>query len=181
MEGSGHGKTLAVVSLGEGREGLFCFPICHFLHFFSNALKPGCMFGAFTREATFKKRLIFLCTLHLRVFCLYVHLHTRRGHQSHGTDGWEPPWVLGVELRTYGRTVGALNSLAIPPAPRVKCLRVCAPSRFSFYIGEKDAAGSPVTRSGQGFCVSPRPEHLEPTHTNRTIISAIIYFENHCP
>ena len=31
-------------------------------------------------------------------------------------DGCEPPWVLGIELRTPGRAVSVLNGCAISPA-----------------------------------------------------------------
>jgi hypothetical protein len=39
------------------------------------------------------------------------------GTRSHYRWLWATMWLLGIELRTSGRAVGALNRWAISPAP----------------------------------------------------------------
>ena len=47
------------------------------------------------------------------VFYLHVCLHARRGHYRWL---WATMWLLGIELRTFGRAGNALNRWAISPA-----------------------------------------------------------------
>ena len=50
------------------------------------------------------------------MFCLHIWLYTRRGHRFHDRWLWATMWMLGLELRTSGRAVSALNHWAISPA-----------------------------------------------------------------
>jgi len=58
------------------------------------------------------------------ILCIWAHWytvavfrHTRDGIRSHYRWLWATMWLLGFELRTSGRAVGALNRWAISPAP----------------------------------------------------------------
>ena len=69
---------------------------------------------------------IFFHLLFFKKICLYVYVweytvaifrHTRRGCIGfHYRWLWTTMWLLGVELRTSGRAVGALNCWVISPA-----------------------------------------------------------------
>ena len=62
----------------------------------------------------------FLKNIYLFHACEYtvaVFRHTRRGHRiPHYRWLWATMWLLGIELRTSGRAVSALNRWAISPA-----------------------------------------------------------------
>ena len=49
-------------------------------------------------------------------YTVAVFRHTRRGHQIPLQRLWATKWLLGIELRTCGRIVSALDSWAISPA-----------------------------------------------------------------
>ena len=69
------------------------------------------------RHRTFflKKKiyLFIMCTM----VCLHVSLQTEVGTRSYYRWLWATVWLLGIELRTSGRTVNVLNHWAISPAP----------------------------------------------------------------
>lgn len=73
---------------------------------------------------------LYICTLEQGTGLVRVQLQKAASHH----------WVLGIELTTSGRALGALNRLAIPQALRAKYLRLCAPTRFGFCEGDWDAA-----------------------------------------
>ena len=47
-------------------------------------------------------------------------LSSKKGIRSHYRWLWATMWLLGIELRTSGRAVSALNRWAISPAPVIK-------------------------------------------------------------
>ena len=62
----------------------------------------------------FKDLFIVICRYTVAVF-----RHTRRGHRSIGYHCrwlWATMWLLGFELRAFGRAVSALTRWAISPA-----------------------------------------------------------------
>jgi hypothetical protein len=59
---------------------------------------------------------LFVCLFNLCKYTVAVFRHTRRGHRSHYRWLWATMWLLGIELRTFGRAVSALNHWAIAPA-----------------------------------------------------------------
>ena len=53
---------------------------------------------------------------HMHTYTVAVFRHTRWGHRIPLQMVWVTMWLLGVELRTSGRAVSALNHWAISPA-----------------------------------------------------------------
>ena len=69
--------------------------------------------------------LVFLCKIYLFLFML-VHCHclqTQKDIRFHYRWLWANMWVLGIELRTFGRAVSAHSGWAISPA---QVLRLCS-------------------------------------------------------
>ena len=57
--------------------------------------------------------------IYLFIICKYtvaVFRHSRKGHQISIWMVWATMWLLGFELRTFGRAVSALNHWDISPA-----------------------------------------------------------------
>ena len=79
------------------------------------SLLPIYFVSGTTNLATFlKKDLFIICKYTVAVFRC-----TRRGRQISLHYGWlwATMWLLGFDLRTFGRVVSALNHWAISPAP----------------------------------------------------------------
>jgi len=64
----------------------------------------------------------------LKIYLLYITTlllssdTPEEGIRSHYRWLWATMWLLGIELRTSGRAVGALNHWAISPAPKIPLL-----------------------------------------------------------
>jgi hypothetical protein len=75
------------------------------------------------RQLHFKVVCFFILRIYLFyvwVLDLYICIYTcmpEEGIRSHYRWLWATMWLLGIELRTSGRAVGALNHWAISPAP----------------------------------------------------------------
>jgi hypothetical protein len=69
--------------------------------------------------------------LFIWVHCSCLQTHNRRGIRSHCRWLWATMWLLGIELRTSGRAVSALNHWAISPAQII----------YSFFIPSLPPSG----------------------------------------
>ena len=83
-------------------------------------LKLGPMYSLFCLVCFFLKYLFIylfiMCTIFS--FCMYV-WRPEEGTRPHYRWLWATMWLLGIELRTFGRAGSALNLWAISPAPCV--------------------------------------------------------------
>jgi hypothetical protein len=74
-------------------------------------------------------------TLATFISYMWVHCHCLQTHQKRASDAhyrrlWTTMWLLGIELRTCGRAVSALNHWATSPA-------LCIPFFFCVHVGER--------------------------------------------
>ena len=118
---------------------------------FTSELKDSAVLGACTVESllgTVGPSTKITPKMDQKLFILYMWLHCRclQTHQKRASDPhyrwlWATIWLLGIELRTFGRTVRALHCWAISSAPKIffktfKCSFPCfqLPDLLCFHL-----------------------------------------------
>ena len=78
----------------------------------------------------FKKKIIYLLCIQYSV-CMYA-CRPEESTRSHYRWLWATMWLLGIELRTFGRAGNALNFWAISPAPKPDLCMSATSTGFSW-------------------------------------------------
>jgi hypothetical protein len=102
--------TLCICS-AESHPGLYLALVCASVQMIHTPpLSPVVSLDLF-----FKKIYLFISCMWAH--CSYLQTHQKRALDPHYSWLWATMWLLGIELRIFGKAVSALNPWAISPAP----------------------------------------------------------------